>query len=467
MDTAGPDRKKRKGGVGQRKSEAQGSLEKESLLYQCLMREFAAGTASAECLAKLAACAVQDMAAAREGFLFPKLERVAAAHASLNVSRCMYSLLEQESASMPAPVSLEIPFLNGPQLTSILLPHEYFAAAYTHPALWTASILPDSNKLESFWETMAAHPMMLDHPWHARPDGRQKCVPLAMHGDEVPVMGVGKIWSRSALVFSWFSIFAQGSGSSSAEVMFYAWGIFEKFVAKMEGSNLGTMETFWLIMKWSFTCVWHGTWPMLDWQGCRYVAGSADAKRAGQPLAGGYYGALLQLCGDLDYNVKWLSLPHFGAATKLCVLCGATLKGPKTWLDNRPAAEWPQTEVTPATWKQAATTKCAIFEVPGMSGLGVALDYMHCMYLGWLQLLYGSVFHVLCRMIMPNDPLENLFRLAALIKKFQAKEGVKHPYRHKLSKLSMFEKKKGSLSYVGELQTLWDWTPQCCTCGRS
>ena len=172
---------------------------------------------------------------------------------------------------MPAPASLEIPFLNGPQLTSILLPHEYFAASYSNPTLWNASILPDSSKLKIFWQSMAAHPMMLGHPWHSRPDGRQKCVPLGWHGDEVPVMGVGKIWRRSALVFSWFSILAQGLGSSSAEVMFYAWGIFEKFVANMEGSYLGTMETFWLIMKWSFTCIWHGTWPTSDWRGCRYT----------------------------------------------------------------------------------------------------------------------------------------------------------------------------------------------------
>ena len=87
MDTAGPDRKKRKGGVAQRNTEVKCSFEKESLLYQCLMREFAAGTTSAACLAKFAACAVHDIAAARQGFVFPKLERVAAAHESLNVSR--------------------------------------------------------------------------------------------------------------------------------------------------------------------------------------------------------------------------------------------------------------------------------------------------------------------------------------------------------------------------------------------
>jgi len=235
------------------------------------MEEFAAGKTSAACLAKFASCAVKDMAAAREGFLFPKLDKVAAAHESSNVARCMYTLLQQESACMPALVRLEIPFSTGNELTTMLLPHEYFAAAYANTTLWNASILPDSSKLESFWQTMALHPMMLGHPWHERPDGRQKCLPLAFHGDEVPVMGVGKIWSRAALVFSWFSILAQGLGNNSAEVMFYTWGIFEKFVAKMEGSSPGTMETFWLVMKWSFTCIWHGTWPTCDWRGCRHI----------------------------------------------------------------------------------------------------------------------------------------------------------------------------------------------------
>ena len=443
MDNAGPDRKRRKGGVSQRNSEVQSSLLKESSLYQCLMEEFAAGTTSAACLAKLAACAVQDMVAAREGFLFPKLEKIAAAHASSNVSRCMYTLLQQESRSLPEPCILEIPYSNGHELTSILLPHEYFAAAYANPALWTSSILPVSSKLEVFWETMSLHPMMLGHPWHGRLDGRTKCLPLAVHGDEVPVMGVGKIWSRSSLVFSWFSILAQGSGSNSEEVMFYIWAIFEKFIAKMEGASLGTMESFWAVMKWSFTCVWDGTWPVQDWRGCKYLPGTLDANRAGKPLAGGYFGALLQLCGDLDYNTKWLGLPHYGSGATPCVLCRATQNGATTWMDNRPTAEWTKTEHTPETWRQTATTKCAIFQVPGMSGLGLAYDYMHCMFLGWVQLVYGSVMHVLCRLIMPHAPLDNLLELAKLIKQFQVKERTKHPYRHKLSKLTMFEKKKG------------------------
>jgi len=109
----------------------------------------------------------------------------------------------------------------------------------------------------------------------------------------------------------------------------------------------------------------------------RYPPGSSDAERAGQHLAGGYYGALLQVCGDLDYLVKWLGLPHYSSSANLCVLCGTTQKGPTSWLDNRKLAEWTNTEKTPHTWKQTATTKSPLFALPGMSGLGVAYYYMH------------------------------------------------------------------------------------------
>ena len=36
--------------------------------------------------------------------------------------------------------------------------------------------------------------------------------------DEVPVVGVGKVWSRCVLMFEWFSILAQAAGAATEDV---------------------------------------------------------------------------------------------------------------------------------------------------------------------------------------------------------------------------------------------------------
>ena len=43
----------------------------------------------------------------------------------------------------------------------------------------------------------------------ARPDMREKCIPLAIHGDGTPVTGVGKAWSKQYDVWSWCSLLGQ------------------------------------------------------------------------------------------------------------------------------------------------------------------------------------------------------------------------------------------------------------------
>ena len=46
---------------------------------------------------------------------------------------------------------------------------------------------------------MDGHPVKSKTRWEA------KAIPLLFYGDEVPVVGVGKVWSRCVLMFEWFS----------------------------------------------------------------------------------------------------------------------------------------------------------------------------------------------------------------------------------------------------------------------
>ena len=68
---------------------------------------------------------------------------------------------------------------------------------------------------------------------------------------------------------------------------------------------------------------------------------------------------------------------------------------------------------------------------------------MHCMFLGWLQYFYGSVISILVHDILPEDALSNLQFVGNYIRQHQKEHNVKHRYRHKLTKLTMFQPKKG------------------------
>ena len=65
------------------------------------------------------------------------------------------------------------------------------------------------------------------------------------------------------MVFSWFSIVAHAAGASTLDAMIYVWGAFEQNIVTGE---MGTMDIFRRIMKWSFECLWSGKWPTRGWR---------------------------------------------------------------------------------------------------------------------------------------------------------------------------------------------------------
>jgi hypothetical protein len=176
---------------------------------------------------------------------------------------------------------------------------------------------------------------------------------------------------------------------------------------------------------------------------CRYSPQSPEGIKSGTDLAGGYSACLIQLCGDLDYYAKWLNFPRWSNHGKPCGLCKATFRGPYTWLDNRPRAKWIPSTLTLDNWQSHYTTTCPIFKVIGMSGLCVTMDYMHCMFLGWLQYVYGSVMYLLVFTLMNDEPLANLKVIGEFISEYQKTHPTTYKYRLRLDKLTMFVRKKG------------------------
>ena len=132
-----------------------------------------------------------------------------------------------------------------------------------------------------------------------------------------------------------------------------------------------------------------------------------------------------------------------------------------TWKNNEPKAPWLTNCYTPRTCRQLT---CRLFDLPGVSPCVIALDYMHCKYLGSLQLIYGSVLYLLCHVLMPDEAEENLRKIAAFIKDFQKSEQTTVRYSQ-LFKFSQFQRgkeypkmrgKAGELRHVGNaILALW------------
>jgi len=89
--------------------------------------------------------------------------------------------------------------------SGILLPHEMFSSIYhNYPAIWHTRIVETKTVLEEFWDAMDGHPLLAHMKLKNREDGyRQNAVPIRIHGDDTPVTGIGKAWSKQCLFFSW------------------------------------------------------------------------------------------------------------------------------------------------------------------------------------------------------------------------------------------------------------------------
>ena len=70
----------------------------------------------------------------------------------------------------------------------------------------------DGSALEQFWKSAAKakDPRLATHPMIAKPNWQRRAIPISLHGDAVPAIGVGKAHSRSYDCYIWQSLLAMG-----------------------------------------------------------------------------------------------------------------------------------------------------------------------------------------------------------------------------------------------------------------
>ena len=145
----------------------------------------------------------------------------------------------------------------------------------------------------------------------------------------------------------------------------------------------------------------------------------------------------------MDYLAKTLELPRWSRNEVLCSLCKCTRYGALSFLDNRLGeAGWFDSVWTASEWQAwAGKSQSPIFQLWWLSACNVFLDYMHCKYLGADQYIFGSCLYLLCFVILPDSPKQNLRTVWKWIKLYYAKNPMVCRY-NSLAKLSMFVKKK-------------------------
>ena len=240
----------------------------KSVFAEFLLKMFAWGTFSPQQVQSMAALVVQDIQTAEEkaGRLV-ELERLAelGTHGQYpnHIHGDLMGKIKTTSNIQPTyyeTLTFKSPV--GPARQGFLLPHETFATIYhNYPKTWERSVLPNTEALADFWQSVEEHPQMLNHPVTKRRSFASKAIPFGFHGDGVPITGVGKVWQKLMTVFSFSSMIATGA---TLDVCFYIWAVFDKMCVSGEE---GTMNTFFKILRWSFFWLWMGKWPDEDWKG--------------------------------------------------------------------------------------------------------------------------------------------------------------------------------------------------------
>ena len=401
-----------------------------------ILTEWAWGKISAQEVQRLAHSAVKDQVlllrslGANPDHTNPMLSRLAKlGNEGRNPGNCLTQMLNLlGEPNFPAPMLPRVPLLNhkgsaGESVVvcdfPIFLPHALFAYFFTHDRtrfdrLYLGACSTVAQR-RAFWQEAVRRgdPRLRAHPLRRTPGWEDVTIPLALHGDGVPVLRVGKAGNASYDAYSTQSLWVQGSTLNCKVLVF---GVFGDAVAD------DTYQEIWRVLCWSIHWLGQGVWPPVDMFGERWPAGSADRARGGKALAGGFRACLYALKGDLDYYAKTLKLRHYNA-NAMCDLCPAhrDVHDPANLYNNFVVgAAWKRSLYTEDEWRALYRGRFLhyVFTLQGVSQHCLEPDELHVLHLGCSQYTCGSVLYLLCMECLPNDAEANLEAVWAVIKEY-------------------------------------------------
>ena len=430
----------------------------DSALAELLVRYWAWGFLSPQMVQKIAAAAASDIRRYKDDDLdfYEKLKMLqglgSEGRHSNNMNAELRTKLAKDHHFKNCILDVKLP-LSKPGCSAttfegqvIILPHAWFSAVFhSYKSAWKEHILPDVAKLNQFWDDMSGNPQMVGHNVRSVPNFRSRAIPISLHGDGVPVTGVGKAWSHSANMYSWCSLLGAGS---TMLFNFYIYHIWAKCISKAE--TMESLRRFWMILTWSLKWLYLGLWPNTDWNDKPFTS-LVDIRRAGTPLAGErgshFFCVPWVIRNDLEFQWKDLLLPNSNSKDEPCAFCpasaadGADISASdfNLWSLGSPRdAKWISRIYTSSSWMKTRWVQHELFTriCKGITVLTVYPDLMHAKYLGVDQYFLGSVLYMLCFELMPKSPKDNCKDLLLEIKRVYKRQ--KTPSRYTGMVLSMF-----------------------------
>ena len=152
-----------------------------SVLARHLVSEFAWGSYSPQQVQNLASLTLQDFRkVARPEDLPEDLVKLAGIDSSGRCpSKCHEDLMKlvEPRIKLPQPTVANLPFKapHNEKPQAMFLPHETFASLFhDYGEGWMKSMVPDASEIPAFWDSVANHPGLRDHPMKARSDFRKQ-----------------------------------------------------------------------------------------------------------------------------------------------------------------------------------------------------------------------------------------------------------------------------------------------------
>ena len=414
-----------RGGVQQRLKRARIS-EYSSELATFLAEQFAWGEMSPQQIAKISRLACRDLERSKEGTLNESnLLQLAAlgSHGAHPQDMHQQMLRILPASNLPIVFSMEVQIrrVTGLGVCSssvqmpIILPHEFFASLYHHyNHFFKDSVLGDDSAIGAFWDSQVHNPLYLSHPVRHQANHRTKAIPLSLHGDEVATFGVSRSWQKGMDVVSWSSLLARPDRSTLEKV----------FLISLLSSVVASKATrgHWKIIRWSLKWLALGQWPDEDADGVKYVRGVPGYRKRNQPLAGGYFGVLYVIRGDLEWYAKYFDFPRWNSRCP-CAFCPATQRAESElyWRHSDPAsASFASSLRTTPEW-------CTnpLLQDWSASFLVLWPDYMHCKHLGTDLYFYSSVMILIMVTFLEGDLADRVEALRDEIKAFDDRSGTR------------------------------------------
>ena len=236
------------------------------------------------------------MAASKDGLAHPdviKLSKLGSeGRWANNVPRDFLSKLPK--GTMHNAVStIQVPMKNGGignawswQPLDIMYPHKVFSILYhSYHEHFESRMVGTFDTLRKFWEVLAdiGCPQYAQHPVRSRANHRTHGIPIKLHGDGVPVAGVGKSWGKSLNIYTFSGLLC---ASTTIDAMF-PMGILYPLLA-IANSIGSTRQILWREFIWSLHWAWLGENPTEDSSG-------RPMRRATKWLAGGYFLVVIDL----------------------------------------------------------------------------------------------------------------------------------------------------------------------------